>query len=414
MQRQIDSLRRAAERTTERLIALDEREAVAPGAAKAASGDTERRVLPSSLGIYGKPFVRRFGSGTTVGGYVDLEFANNFTTNARSFDQHRLVPFIYSEITDRLHFGTEIEFEHGVRIENADGKAEGAGEVNVEFATMDYRFTEALSLRAGVILSPLGRFNLMHDSPINELTDRPLVAQQVIPSTLSEAGAGLFGTIYPTGTSLLSYELYAVNGFNSALGTPDAEGRLPIRDAQGKRGDLSGRAPIDLVGRVALSPFLGLELGASAHTGAYGEDLNRETARHATIWALDATLNRGPFDLLGEYARLTVDLDPAVRAPTVGGGREGYYVQTNYHFGQGWVVPKATSSFTGVLRHDWIDYNAGVPGDEERRTTAGLNWRPVPDAVFKSEWQFSRTKPAGGSRFANETRRLVLSLATYF
>ena len=416
MQRQIDSLRRASERQTERLMELDERAAVpaAPAAPAAGRTDSTRRAIPSSLGIYGKPFVRRFGSGTSVGGYVDLEFSNDFTTKARSFDQHRLVPFLYSEITDRLHFGTEIEFEHGVQIENADGTAEGAGEISVEFATLDYRFTEALNLRAGVVLSPLGRFNLVHDSPINELTDRPLMALQVIPSTLSEAGAGLFGTMYPSGTSLLSYELYVVNGFGQALGQPDEDGRVPIRDAPGKRGDLEGKAPLNLVGRLAFSPFLGLELGASGHTGSYGEDLRAGASRNASIWALDATFNHGPVDLLGEYARLHVDLDPAVEGPTVGDGREGFYLQGNYHFGHGLLAPKATSSFTGVVRYDWVDYNRGVRGDEVRRATLGLNWRPVPDAVFKSEFQFARTAPTGSTEFGGETHRLVLSLATYF
>ncbi len=412
MQGQIDSLRRAAERTTDRLIALDERGAAAP--APRTSADTGRRVIASSQGIYGKPFVRRFDSGTSVGGYVDMEFAHDFTSGERSFDQHRLVPFLYSEITDRLHFGTEIEFEHGVAIENADGHAEGSGEIAVEFATLDYRFVEGLNLRAGAILSPLGRFNLVHDSPINELTDRPLMARQVIPSTLSEAGVGFFGTLYPTSTSLVSYELYAVNGFNAELGTPGADGRLPIRDAAGKRGDIGGRAPINLVGRLTLSPVLGLELGASGHVGAYGDDLNAEPGRHASIWALDATLNRGPFDLLAEYARLGVDLDPAVRAPGVGDGRDGFYLQGNYHFGQGWLSPRATSSFTGVVRLDWVDYNRGVAGDEQRRATVGLNWRPVPEAAFKSELQFGRSKLAGGTSFDNETRRVVFSIASYF
>ena len=413
MQRQIDSLRRDAERKTERLIELDERRAAGP-APGGATADASRRALPSSQGIYGKPFVRRFGSGTSVGGYVDLEFANDFTTKSRSFDQHRLVPFLYSEITDRLHFGTEIEFEHGVQIENANGEAEGAGEISVEFATLDYRFTEALNLRAGVVLSPLGRFNLVHDSPINELTDRPLVALQVIPSTLSEAGAGLFGTLYPSSTSLLSYELYLVNGFNEELGQPGSDGRLPIRDAVGKRGDVDGKAPLNLVGRLAFSPFLGLELGASAHTGAYGEDLRNVVTRDATIWAVDATFNRGPIDLLGEYARLHVDLDPAVLSPSVGDGRAGFYLQGTYHFGHGLLAPKATSSFAGVVRYDWVDYNRGVLGDEERRATAGLNWRPVPDAVFKSEFQFANTAPAGSNDFGDRTKRLVLSVATYF
>ena len=414
MQRQIDSLRRAAERATDRLIAIDERGTGSTVAARPAAANPTLRVLPSNLGINGKPFVRRFGSGTSVGGYVDLEFASNFTSGARGFSQRRLVPFIYSEITDRLHVGTEIEFENGPQLENSDGKANGSGEIKVEFATMDYRFTEALNLRAGVLLSPLGRFNLLHDSPINELTDRPLVALQVIPSTLSEAGAGLFGTLYPSSTSLVSYELYAVNGFSSALGSPESDGRLPIRDATGKRGDIDGRVPINLVGRLALSPVLGLELGASGHTGSYGNDLNAEPARRATIWALDATLNRGPVDLLGEYARLQVDVDPAVGSPAVGDGRTGFYLQGNYHFGQGWLTPRSTSSFTGVVRYDWVDYNRGVTGDEQRRTSVGLNWRPVPDAVFKSELQFGAAIPAGATSYGAASRRMVLSLATYF
>ena len=413
LQRAVDSLRSAGERNTQRLIELDER-GVAAIAAPRGAADSARRTLTSARGIYGKPFVKRFGSGTAIGGYVDMEYVNDIDAHASRFDQHRLIPFIFSEITDRLHFGTEIEFEHGVQIENADGEAEGAGEISVEFATLDYRFTEALNLRGGVVLSPLGRFNLVHDSPINELTDRPLVARQVIPSTLSEAGAGLFGTIYPSGSSLVSYELYLVNGFNQALGEPDADGRLPIRDAVGRRGDLEGKAPLNLVGRVALSPFLGLEVGVSGHTGTYGEDLRKSTSRSATIWALDATFNHGPVDLLGEFARLQVDLDPAVQGPTVGDGREGFYLQGNYHFGHGLLVPKATSSFTGVVRYDWLDYNRGVRGDEERRATLGLNWRPVPDAVFKSEFQFARTAPAGSADFGGETHRLVLSLATYF
>ena len=50
MQRQIDSLRRAVERTTDRLISLDERSA--GEAARPAAADSLRR-LQSSLGIYG-------------------------------------------------------------------------------------------------------------------------------------------------------------------------------------------------------------------------------------------------------------------------------------------------------------------------------------------------------------------------
>ena len=418
MQRELDSLRRVAEQTTERLMALDERMSTAAQArsGQAPATDSARRAIPSTQGIYGKPFVRRFGNGTAIGGYVDLEFRNNLTDRTRAFDQRRMVPFIFAEVTDRLHFGTEIEFEHGPALENSDGKAEGSGEIKIEFATLDYRLTEALNLRGGVLLSPLGRFNLTHDSPLNELTDRPLVAQQVIPSTLSEAGFGAFGTLYPTERSLLSYEAYAVNGFDAALGDPE-DGRLPIRDANGKRGDVAN-APINFVGRLAFSPFLGLELGASTHVGpygGYGDERPATSSRNASIWAFDATLNHGPVDLLGEYARLHVSLDNDLVSRRTAPGREGFYLQGNLHFGQGWLTPSATSAFTAVTRYDFVNYQlGGGTTDRQRAWTVGLNWRPVPDAVLKGDFRWDWTTTVAGPAYGPSTKRLALSMATYF
>ena len=418
MQRQIDSLRRVAARQEERLMALDERSAAA---ARPAS-DTSGRSTSATRGIYGKPFVRRFGAGTSVGGYVSTEFRSEYLNalgrRRSAFDQHRLVPFIFSEITDRLHFGTEIEFEHGTKLEVEDGQAEGGGEINVEFATLDYRFTEALNLRGGVILSPIGRFNLTHDDPINELTDRPLVAREVIPGTLGETGFGLFGTIYPTDRSLFTYEAYVVNGFSDKLIELDAgERRLNVREAPGTRG-ADASASKNFVGRVGFSPILGLEVGASVHTGEYGEGVapNGEPDKEgsATILALDGSLRRGPFEVLGEAARLRADLPASLRAVGVSNGRQGYYVQANYRFGHGLLAPKATSLFTGVVRWDQVDFASGVMGDDQRRLTLGLNWRPVGDAAFKTEYQWNWTTPIDASRRAPVERRVLLSLATYF
>jgi hypothetical protein len=278
-------------------------------------------------------------------------------------------------------------------LEIEDGGAEGNGEVNVEFATLDYRLAESLNLRGGVVLSPLGRFNLVHDSPVNDLTDRPLVDQVIIPTTLSEAGFGVFGTVYPSARSLLSYELYAVNGFTEELVDADevAElGRLNVREARGLRGGVSNAAT-NVVGRLAFSPLLGVEIGASAHTGplqAPDEAAGDEEEGRATIWALDATVQRGALELLGEYARLTADLAPSVRALGVSDTHTGYYLQANYHFGYGWLAPRATSVFTGVARWDHVDFAPDVRGGTRRRLTLGLNWRPVEDAALKCDVQW--------------------------
>lgn len=420
MQRQLDSLRRVAERQEERIMSLDERAAAVP--ARAAAGDTARRPGSATPGIYGKPFVRRFGSGTAVGGYISTEFRSEYVNalGARrsAFDQHRMVPFIFSEITDRLHFGTEIEFEHGTKLEVDDGEAEGAGELNVEFATLDYRFLEALNLRAGVILSPLGRFNLTHDDPVNELTDRPLVARQVIPGTLSEAGVGFFGTLYPSERSLLTYEAYVVNGFTDELvELGSGARRLNVREAAGTRG-AENAATKNVVARVGVSPFLGLELGVSAHTGAYGEGVEpagaAEEERRATIVAFDWSWRRGPFEILGEAARLRADLSDSLRTAGVSNGSQGWYLQGNWRFGQGWLAPTTTSTFTGVVRWDQVDFASGVTGDEQRRLSLGLNWRPIGDAAFKSEYQWNWRTPGGTTTRAAVERRVLFSLATYF
>ncbi|HEU4629184.1 MAG TPA: hypothetical protein VFS08_05540 [Gemmatimonadaceae bacterium] len=419
LQRQLDSLRRVAERQEARLMELDERTAAAP---RRAAADTIGRPRTATPGIYGKPFVGRFGAGTAVGGYVSTEFRSEYDRELgawrSAFDQHRLVPFIFAEITDRLHFGTEIEFEHGTKLEIEDGEAEGAGEVNVEFATLDYRFTEALNLRGGVILSPLGRFNLTHDDPINELTDRPLVARQVIPGTLGETGVGFFGTIYPSARSLLTYEAYVVNGFSDELVEVEpGERRLNVREAPGTRG-AGAAATKNFVGRLGFSPFLGLEIGASLHTGEYGEGVEEEgeaeEGRRATIAALDWSWRRGPFEILGEAARLRAQLPDELGAAGVSDGRTGYYVQANYRFGQGWLAPEPTSVFTGVVRWDEVDYASGVTGDEQQRLTLGLNWRPVGEAAIKGEYQWNWITPTGTTSRGPADGRVLLSLATYF
>lgn len=415
LEQTVDSLRAAAERQTERLMELDERAAAGAAATQRAQPDTTRRALLSTQGIYGKPFVKRFGTGTAVGGYVDIEYRNGVDDHTSTFDQHRLIPFLFAEITDRLHFGTEIEFEHGANLEVDDGEAEGGGEINVEFATLDYRVAEALNVRAGIILAPLGRFNLVHDSPVNDLTDRPLVSTFIEPTTLSEAGFGFFGTLYPSERSLVSYELYLVNGFTPGIFEDEGGSvALRVRGGRGLRGEDNNSAKA-LVGRVAFSPFLGLEVGASAHTGKYAADGDGFTGdERLTIWGLDATWQHGPAELLGEYGRVDADVPTALEALGAVGTQDGYYLQANYHFGHGLIPPRATSTFTGVVRWDRVDFARGVDGDVVERLTLGLNWRPVEDAVFKTGFQWNWTTPPGTTDRGEANREVVISMATYF
>ena len=54
---------------------------------------------------------------------------------------------------------------------------EGAGkELTLEYAAIYVLLHSAAVMRAGMILALLARFNLAHNSPRNEFTDRPLLS----------------------------------------------------------------------------------------------------------------------------------------------------------------------------------------------------------------------------------------------
>ena len=388
--------------------------------------------------IYAKPFVS--APKTTVGGYMDLQyrlFSSSSATGvgqpgnglgSSSFDQQRFVPFFYSDITDRIKVAAELEVEHGIRSKSNAGSGI---EVSLEFATVDYLIKEPLNLRAGIILLPLGKFNLLHDSPLNELSDRPMVATAIIPSTLSETGAGFYGTFYPSRLSKLDYEVYVTQGFNGYKdGLPVIAAGGGLRDARQRVSTVddgldnnNGKA---VVGRVAFSPLLGIELGSSGYFGSYDPASKRPLA----IWAVDWTFQRGPFQLIGEaawaYARdnhLNLDGTPALETDYLGNSvslprrMSGFYLQGNYHFMpqflRTWAPRHFTeaSTFTAVLRWDDVNTNDERSDTAMQRLTFGLNFRPVQDAVFKVDYQFNY-EDGKNNRIRNDG--LVVSVATYF
>jgi hypothetical protein len=319
------------------------------------------------------PVAQKTTGATAVGGYIDHELFWN--DNAKTFDQHRFVPFIFSEVSDRIHVAAEIEFEHG-------GNVDGGGGIKLEFATLDIAFHEAASLRGGVILSPLGRFNLIHDSPLNDLTNRPLMAREIVPTTLSESGMGLFGTLYPSAGTVVGYEVYMVNGFNEAAATC-------LRSGRGSQ-KYDNNEEKSFVGRLNYSPSLGLDLGGSFHVGAY-DDAGDHTM---SILAADGSFNRGPFEVRGEYASASID-------GAVEDARSGYYAQGGYHFLPG-VLSFANSILTATVRFDHIDLGAS----EETRTTLGLNFRPEEETVIKLDYEIYDQN--------DDSNGLILSLASYF
>jgi hypothetical protein len=401
--------------------------------------------------VYAKPFVS--SPKAIVGGYADIQYRShrkgalegygNGVTNG--FDQQRFVPFIYADITEHVKFASELEIEHGIR-------GAGENEISLEFAHIDYLVNEPVNIRAGIVLIPIGKFNLLHDSPLNDLTDRPLVSQFVIPSTMSETGAGFYGTFYPGRTSKLDYELYVTTGpcgynkdgeprLNEVTGTKDSRQRKCANSADGL--DINNGKAVS--GRIAFSPMLGVEVAGSSYYG----NQSPTSYNPLSISAIDWTLQKGPFELIGEaawaYARGNSRAIPAVPGqPPFNGFApgalltgintfnplatapqriQGFYLQGNYHFMPAFLTkfsPKRFgegSTFTAVVRYDRVNLNMDNRGEnsgELEQISFGLNYRPVEDAVFKISYQYMPKAFNPNTEQRIHDGALVVSAATYF
>jgi hypothetical protein len=354
-------------------------------------------------GVYDKPFVANLFGKTAVGGYMEavwkFERAQGVTEEL-TFEARRFNMFLHSGISERVRFFAELEFEHGTE------------EIAVEFAALDFEIHPSCIFRGGILLSPLGKFNLTHDSPLNEFTDRPLVSTQIIPTALSEAGMGFFGSFYPSAESRLTYELYGVNGFNDDI-LLASEGTR-IRQGRGTLDEDNNHNP-SVVGRLAYSPFFKVEVGVSLHTGVYNThtagDLTIDEKRYLTIAAFDWEYIGDNVDFLGEYALSSIDVPQSLRG-LYAERQQGIYSQVNYRFGRGWFGTLPRSYWTAALRYEVVDFDRDLAGDAHQRLSAGVNFRPTSDTVFKLDyhyhWVWSRVN------VVEKLAGIQFSVASYF
>jgi len=374
-------------------------------------------------GVYTKPFLSR-SQGITLGGYASWVYKDAGDEH-RSLDFPRLIPFIYATVSERITFATEIEIEDG-------------HEVEVEFAFVDYHLSDYLNLRAGALLDPLGKFNLVHDDPVNELTERPLVDTTVIPTTLREVGGGFFGTPLSADSPVgqVSYEAYVTSGFkglfNDGTVTFDTEDGLSEGRAHEPVGGTESFADnnnnLAQVGRLEWSPVLGAALGVSAHHGNYDESDDNELLITAIDGALDGkavarwigadgSFGRvlGDFELLGEWANAHISRDAFAIASGVPGSMHGWYGQVNYRIYPSFLKDLeqsgylgAGSRFTLVARYDAID----LDGFGRERWTFGVNFRPNRfQTVVKFDYQFNMES---GQQPGVANDAFLMSIATYF
>jgi len=263
-----------------------------------------------------------------------------------------------------------------------------------------------------MLLSPLGRFNLAHDSPLNEFTDRPLVSTEVLGVALSEPGFGVLGQAPVGRQGRLTWEAYMTNGFDDGLIVNSPEGtRIPLG-----RGNIEDQnSSPAFVGRLAWSPSVGMELGVSGHHGAWNVFRTGATVvderRNLSLGVVDGEVTIAGFRLSGEAALARADIPPGL-AGIYASRQAGWYLDLVRNFGAGWVPTAPGSVFALKARFDAIDLDSDAVGQHVRQASAGVNFRPTSESVIKFElvrgWRFDPFN--NRSDFA----RVLGSFATYF
>lgn len=366
-------------------------------------------------GIYDRPYILNLGGKTAIGGYADFNsdyIRADGVAEGFSFEQRRFNVFFYSGISEHVKLNAELEFEHG------------AEEIALETALVDVLFATPVNLRAGILLSPIGRFNIAHDSPRYNVIDRPLVSTQIIPATLSEAGAGLFGAFYLTAFDRLTYEIYAVNGLQDGVVLGEGAGtRIPAGKSEEAFAEDNNGSPA-IVGRLGYNPRLGGEFGISHYNGRYNthaaEGAALDEPRSLRLWAVDAEYRWQRLLLRGEAALATIDV-PAdhVDNDFLAEKQSGFYLEGNYTLWRRPMLGMREASLILFARYDDIDLNVGAfdktgedIGEVTRRATAGVAFRPTSETVLRlSYW---RQWDYDAFNNLSHSMNVQLGVATYF
>jgi len=309
-----------------------------------------------------------------LGGYGAVEF-ETFGGSKTSFEG-KLEVLIAGQIHDRIRFYNEIDL----------GIPEG--EAEAEQAYIDLLIAKWINLRGGVVLVPFGKWNLDHFDPRRDLTDRPLVASQIVPTTWGDLGASIFGLIPWSSNVVSTYEVAVINGLTDQFSSTNGG----LQDAKSSlRRDNNGQKAV--VGRATVKIADQYEIGVSGYRGASSPTNGK------TITGFDIDLEFKPrgvpfwedFELKGEFAHFDI------HGSSTPSRLYGYYAQLNYHFwpsmfdhtflGEPYSHP--TFTLAGRYDHARISTRAGTGSLTEDRFTVGLNYRPIENYVLKTEYQIN-------------------------
>lgn len=328
---------------------------------------------------------------TSIFGYGEFNY-NRFRDDQHTSkaDLRRFVIGFGHRFNDRLSFNSELELEHAI------ASSSDAGEIEMEQAYLNYQFSDAVNVKGGLFLIPLGILNLTHEPPTYYGVERNEVETRIIPTTWRELGFGVHGALGAPG---LRYDVGVTTGFNSGkLDDPNTG----IRSAH-QEGSEAGAKDLSVYGALNWQRP-GLLIGGGVFTGNTGQ--NGQTAAalrgvnaRLTLWDVHAKYSIAGWDLQALYTRGTLGDADKVNAVTSAAATpfaaprsmKGWYGQAAYHVyrrGDLDIAPFARIERVEIRQQE--DAALGLfqdPNNLERIRTVGINFYVHPQVVLKADVQ---------------------------
>jgi len=303
---------------------------------------------------------------TTVGGYGELHYNANLSSETHTLDFHRFVLFFNHSWNAHWSFHSEVELEHNF-------VSDGEGELELEQAYVDFHPHENWGLRAGVVLPSAGLINERHEPPTFLSVERPDYNKNIIPTTWFGNGAAIYYVNDKIDAKLTVME--GLNGDGFSLKSGIRGGRQ-----KGYKSDVS--KPL-FNGRIDVIAIPGLRMGGSF---SFTDAVYASAAHNRiTLIELHGRLVKNHWHVTAEYGRIGFERGAAAAA-------QGFYADLGYDIGRFLFREGQTQVIP------WVRYSVVNPVSKARENVtltsqyqstkwlAGVAVKPIDQVILKAEY----------------------------
>lgn len=332
--------------------------------------------------------------GTNIVGYGEVGYGKFRQSGNATADLQRFVFGFNHRFDERLTLHSEVEFEHAIVSKDDHGEAE------IEQAWLNCKMSDAVNLKGGLFLIPLGILNETHEPPTYYGVMRNQVETRIIPTTWRELGAGVHGIVgegirYDVGITT-NFDSGKLDDPTTGIRSAHQEGQLANVRNLAVYGALNYRRPGLLVGG-------GVFTGDTGQNGASNPTLRGVSAR-LTLWDVHAQYRVAGLGLQALYAAGSLGdsdkLNAAILANATANGTtpfaapktiRGGFVQAAYH-----AYKRGNFDVAPFVRYERIDIKQQEdpangqlqdPNNIERTKTFGVNFWVHPQVVLKADVQ---------------------------